>query len=63
MFQEIFFQRCDMMISYLWLKAYIGDGSVITKDIPDNITAVGNYAKVINYSSSGRYVRNRWLIE
>lgn len=27
----------------------IGAGSVVTKDIPDNATAVGNYAKVINY--------------
>ncbi|WP_294191778.1 hypothetical protein [Pseudomonas sp.] len=26
----------------------IGAGSVVTKDIPDNATAVGNYAKVIH---------------
>lgn len=41
----------------------IGAGSVVTKDIPDNATAVGNYAKVINYNSPGRYVKNRWLIK
>ena len=29
----------------------IGAGSVVTKDIPDNATAVGNYAKVINYNN------------
>lgn len=38
----------------------IGAGSVVTKDIPDNATAVGNYAKVINYDNPGRYISNRW---
>lgn len=38
----------------------IGAGSVVTKDIPDNATAVGNYAKVINYNNPGRYIGKRW---
>jgi len=38
----------------------IGAGSVVTKNIPDNATAVGNYAKVINYNDPGRYVTCRW---
>lgn len=38
----------------------IGAGSVVVKDIPDNATAVGNYAKVINYNNPGRYVQNPW---
>ena len=38
----------------------IGAGSVVTKDLPDNSTAVGNYAKVINYNNPGRYIRNKW---
>ncbi len=38
----------------------IGAGSVVTKDIPENATAVGNYAKVINFSNPGRFVINRW---
>ena len=38
----------------------IGAGSVVTKDIPDNATAVGNYARVINYNDPGRYILNRW---
>ena len=41
----------------------IGAGSVVTKDIPDNATAVGNYAKVINYNNPGRYIKNRWYSE
>lgn len=40
----------------------IGAGSVVTKDIPDNATAVGNYAKVINYNNPGRYVSKRWNV-
>lgn len=40
----------------------IGAGSVVTKDIPDNATACGNYAKVINYDNPGRYTqKNRWM--
>lgn len=41
----------------------IGAGSVVTKDIPDNATAVGNYAKVINYDNPGRYINRRWNVE
>lgn len=39
----------------------IGAGSVVTKDIPDNATAVGNYAKVINYNEPGKYIKNKWI--
>lgn len=38
----------------------IGAGSVVTKDIPDNATAAGNYAKVLNYNNPGRFVNRRW---
>ncbi|MEC4086899.1 serine acetyltransferase [Myroides odoratimimus] len=38
----------------------IGAGSVVTKDLPNNSTAVGNYAKVINYKSPGRYIVNKY---
>ena len=42
-------------------NATIGAGSVVTKDIPENATAVGNYAKVINYNNPGQYsMNNRW---
>ena len=41
----------------------IGAGSVVTKDIPENATAVGNYAKVINYNNPGRYIGNRWVVQ
>ena len=41
----------------------IGAGSVVTKDIPENATVVGNYAKVVNYNNPARYINNRWVIK
>lgn len=38
----------------------IGAGSVVTKSIPKNATAVGNYCKVINFNNPGRFIHNRW---
>ena len=38
----------------------IGAGSVVTKNIPKNATAVGNYAKVINYDNPAKYIKNKW---
>lgn len=39
----------------------IGAGSVVVKDIPDNATAVGNYARVINYNMPSRFIKNKWI--
>ncbi|MCO6522735.1 MAG: hypothetical protein J6571_06070 [Snodgrassella sp.] len=41
-------------------NATIGAGSVVTKNIPANATAAGNYAKVLNYQNPGRFIHNRW---
>ena len=43
--------------------AIIAAGSIVTKDIPSNATAAGNYAKVLNYNNPGRYIINKWEIE
>lgn len=40
----------------------IGAGSVVTKSIPDNATAVGNYAKVLHYNHPGRFIHKRWEV-
>lgn len=41
----------------------IGAGSIVTKDLPLNATAAGNYAKVLNYRNPGRFIRNKWKFE
>lgn len=41
-------------------KATIGAGSVVTKDIPSEATAAGNYAKVLNYREPAKYIQNKW---
>ena len=38
-----------------------GAGSVVTKDLPDNSTCAGNYAKVLNYNNPSRYIQNKYL--
>lgn len=43
-------------------NATIGAGSVVTKSIPENATAAGNYAKVLNFNEPGRYVTHRWQV-
>ena len=40
----------------------IGSGSVVTKDIPANMTAAGVPAKVISDKKPGRYIGNKWGI-
>lgn len=41
----------------------IGAGSVVTKDIPNNATAAGNYARVLNYNNPARYIINKWKVQ
>lgn len=41
----------------------IGAGAVVTKDIPDNATAAGVPAKVLNYNNPGRYIGRRYHIK
>ena len=38
----------------------IGAGAVVTKDVPENATAAGVPAKVLNLNNPGRYIYNRW---
>lgn len=40
----------------------IGAGSIVTKDVPQNATVAGNPAKVLNYRSPGRFIRNVWNV-
>lgn len=45
---------------YIGNNVTIGAGSVVTKDIPENATVAGNYAKVLNYNNPGRYIQNKF---
>ena len=38
----------------------IGAGAVVTKDIPNNATAVGVPAKVINYDRPAVFINHKW---
>ncbi|WP_161980203.1 serine acetyltransferase [Streptococcus sp. S784/96/1] len=40
----------------------IGAGSVVTKDIPDNATVAGNYAKVLHFKNQGNLLKRIWKI-
>lgn len=40
----------------------IGAGSIVTRDIPENATAAGNPAKVLNFDRPGRFVVKRWAV-
>lgn len=43
-------------------NATIGAGSIVTKDIPENATAAGVPARVLNYDNPGRFIRRRWPV-
>ena len=43
-------------------NATIGAGAIVTKDIPENATAAGVPAKVLNYDNPGRFIRRRWPV-
>lgn len=51
---------CIVEDVHIGIDVTIGAGSVVTKDIPDNATIAGNYAKVLNYNNPRRYIRNPW---
>lgn len=38
----------------------IGAGAIVTKDLPKNATAAGNYARVLNFKNPARYIKNKW---
>lgn len=40
----------------------IGAGAVVNKDIPDNATAVGVPAKVINYDNPAKFIGHKWPV-
>lgn len=39
----------------------IGAGSIVVKNIPENVTVAGNPAKIISTKNPGRYIVNKYL--
>ena len=44
-------------------NALIGAGSIVTKDVLPNCTAVGNPCRVIGENKHPEYVHNRWILK
>jgi len=44
-------------------NATIGAGAIVTRDIPENATAAGVPAKVLNYDNPARYIKNPWPLD
>ena len=44
-------------------NSLIGAGSIVTKDILPNRTAVGNPCRVIGENKHPEYVHNRWILK
>lgn len=40
----------------------IGAGSVVTRNVPENATAAGSPAHVLNYSDPGQYIGNPFMV-
>lgn len=38
----------------------VGAGSVVTKDVPENATVAGNYAKILHYKNPSQIVKRKW---
>lgn len=41
-------------------NATVGAGAIVTKDVPQNATAVGVPAHVVSCDNPGRYIKNCW---
>lgn len=59
---NIFPMSCIVNDVVIGKNVTIGSGSVVTKDIPDNATAVGTPARVINFNNPAKYIGHKWPV-
>lgn len=59
---NIFPMTCIVNDVVLGKNVTIGSGSVVTKNIPENATAVGSPAKVIHYNNPAKYIGYKWPV-
>ena len=45
--QEVLLQKMRMLFSASGWKSKVGAGSIVTKDVPDNVIAYGNPCRVV----------------
>lgn len=58
----IFPMTCIVNDIVIGKNVTIGSGAVVTKNIPDDATAVGIPAKVINYNCPAKYIGHKWPV-
>lgn len=59
---NIFPMTCIVNDVVIGKNATIGSGSVVTRSIPENATAVGAPARVINYDNPAKYIGHKWPV-
>lgn len=59
---NIFPMSCIVNDVVIGKNVTIGSGSVVTKDIPANATAVGAPARVINFNNPAKYIGHKWPV-
>lgn len=59
---NIFPMTCVVNDVVIGKNVTVGAGSVVTRSIPDNATAVGSPARVINYDHPAKYIGHKWPV-
>ena len=59
---NIFPMTCIVNDVVIGKNVTIGSGSVVTRNIPENATAVGSPARVIHYNNPAKYIGHKWPV-
>ncbi len=59
---NIFPMTCIVNDVVIGKNATIGSGSVVTRNIPENATAVGSPAKVLHFNNPAKYIGHKWPV-
>lgn len=59
---NIFPMTCIVNDVVIGKNVTIGSGSVVTRNIPENATAAGTPAKVLNFDNPAKYIGHKWPV-
>ena len=59
---NIFPMTCIVNDVVIGKNVTIGSGSVVTRNIPENATAVGSPAKVLHFNNPAKYIGHKWPV-